>query len=244
MGAASKGVVYTSAMDRACNEVWASKRRSREQRETHHDGGVLDESPDTPDFFCVSDDDPWDIADAMNHPDWPEWQASMGKELASLKAHDVYTLIPHDQVPLGKHVVPSKFVLQYKLDEHGKVCHHKSCVVTKGFAQCPGIDYNKTYAPVAHMELMRAVLHIGATLNWDIHQMDIKTAFLHGDLVEEVYMVQPMGGKEPGKEDWVRCLNKTLYGLMQATQGWNQCLHHTMVNNWYSRVSVDHCIYI
>ena len=93
----------------------------------------------------------------MNQPDWPDWQASMGKELVSLKAHDVYTLISHDQVPLGKCVIPSKFVLQYKLDEHGKVCHHKSCVIAK----CPGIDYNETYAPIAHMELMQAVLHIG-----------------------------------------------------------------------------------
>ena len=74
--------------------------------------------------------------------------------------------------------------------------------------------------------------------------MDIKTAFLHSDLVEEVYMVWPIGGKEPGKENWVRHLNKTLYGLMQATKGWNQCLHCTMVDNRYLRVSVDHCVYI
>ena len=94
------------------------------------------------------------------------------------------------------------------------------------------------------MELMQAVLHIGATLDWDIHQMDIKTAFLHGNLVEEVYMAQLMGGKEPGKEDWVGRLNKPLYSLMQVTRGWNQCLHHTMVDNGYLRVSVDHCIYI
>ena len=147
----------------------------------------------------------------MNCPDWPKWQASMGKELVSLKAHDVYTLIPCDQVPLGKHVILSKFVLQYKLDEHGNVCHCKSCVVVKGFAQHPGIDYNETYAPVARMESMWAVLHIGATLDWDIHQIDIKMAFLHSNLAEEVYMVQLMGGKEPRKEDWVECLNKTLW---------------------------------
>ena len=155
----------------------------------------------------------------------------------------MYTLIPRDQVPLGKCVVLSKFVLQYKLDEHGKVCCCKSHVVTKGFVQRPGIDYNKTYAPVALMGSMRAVLHIGATLDWGVHQMDIKTAFLHGDLAEEVYMAQLMGGKEPGKEDWVGCLNKTLYSLMQAAQGWNQRLHRTMVDNGYARVSVNHCVY-
>ena len=72
-------------------------------------------------------------------------------------------------------------------------------VVAKGFAQKPGIDYTNTYAPVAQMELTRAILHIGASLDWEIHYMDVKMAFLHGDLEEEVYMEQPKGMKEPGK---------------------------------------------
>ena len=74
--------------------------------------------------------------------------------------------------------------------------------------------------------------------------MDIKTTFLHGDLSEEVYMDQPVGGKEPGKEDWASHLNKTLYGLMQAACGWNQHLHRNMVNNGYTRILSDHGVYI
>jgi len=66
------------------------------------------------------------------------------------------------------------------------------------------------------MESMCTILHVSAMLNWDIYQMDVKTAFLHGDLGEEVYMEQLEGGKEPRKEDWVCWLDKTLYGLMQA----------------------------
>ena len=69
-------------MDRTRDEVQAGEQRRHEQRETHHDGGILNESPDTPEIFCVSDDDPRDIADAMNRPDWPKWQVSMGEELA------------------------------------------------------------------------------------------------------------------------------------------------------------------
>src|SRR6266481_6802905 len=120
----------------------------------------------------------------MRHSDWPEWHVSMGKELASLKTHDVYTLIHHDEVSVGKHIISLKFGLQYKMNEHGKVCCHKSHVVVKDYAQHSSINYNKTYAPVTHMESMHVVLHIGAALDWDIHQMDIKTAFLHGDLAE------------------------------------------------------------
>ena len=80
-----------------------------------------------------------------------------------------------------------------------------------------------TYAPVTWMELTRAILHISTSLDWEIHQVDVKTAFLHGDLEEEVYMEQPEGMKEPGarKESWVCYMRKTLYGLMQAACTWN-----------------------
>jgi len=76
------------------------------------------------------------------------------------------------------------------------------------------------------MESMHAILHIGTLLDWEIHQLDIKMAFLHGDLKEEIYMQQPEGHKAPGKEDWVCQLNKTLYGLKQAGRGWMSQLHH------------------
>ena len=113
-------------------------------------------------------------------------------------------------------MIPSKLVLQYKLDENGNISCQKSHVIAKGFAQHLGIDYNKTYTPVSQMESMCTVLHIGTMLDWDIHQMDVETVFLHGNLGEEVYMEQLEGGKEPGKEGWVFWLDKMLYGLMQA----------------------------
>ena len=117
-------------------------------------------------------------------------------------------------------------------------------VIAKGFVQKPGIDYMDTYAPVTWMELTRAILHIGASLDWEIHQMDIKMAFLHGDLKEEVYMEQPEGMKEPGKESWVCYMRKTLYRLMQAAHAWNLRLHHAMIDIGYVCITADHCIYM
>jgi len=70
------------------------------------------------------------------------------------------------------------------------------------------------------MESMHAILHIGTSLDWEIHQLDVKMVFLHGDLEEEIYMHQLEGRKAPGKEDWVCQLNKTLYSLKQAGRGW------------------------
>ena len=117
-------------------------------------------------------------------------------------------------------------------------------VVAKGFAQKPGIDYTDTYAPVTRMESTRAILHIGTSLDLEIHQMDVKTAFLHGDLEEEVYMEQPKGMKEPRKESWVCYMCKTLYGLMQAAHAWNLHLHRAMIDIGYVRITADHCIYM
>src|SRR5467141_3318193 len=117
-------------------------------------------------------------------------------------------------------------------------------MVAKGFVQKPGIKYTETYAPVAHMASIRVLQHIGASLDWEIHQMDFKTAFLHGDLEEEVYMEQPECMKELGKEDWVCYMRKTLYGLMQAAWAWNIRLHRAMLEIGYVCISTDHCIYI
>src|SRR6266481_7132843 len=107
-----------------------------------------------------------------------------------------------------------------------------------------GVDYTDTYAPVARMESMHAILHVGASLDWEMRQLDMKTAFLHGDLEEEIYMHQPDGRKEPGKDKWICCLNKTLYGLKQAGRGWMSRLHREMVNAGFERLDADHCVYV
>jgi hypothetical protein len=91
------------------------------------------------------------------------------------------------------------------------------------------------------MESVRTVLHIGASLDWEIHQLDIKTAFLHGDLEEEVYMRQPKGMEEVRKENSMCKLNKTIYSLVQAARGWNLRLHRAMIDIGYKWVVVDHC---
>jgi len=117
--------------------------------------------------------------------------------------------------------------------------------VAKGYAQHWGIDYDKTTAPTVCLESFHSILHIGTTLDWDLQHFDIKTAFLHGILPEDkmMFMEQPPGFKEPGKEDWVMRLMKSIYGMKQANRIWNQTFHNTMISWGFKRLPCDWCVY-
>src|SRR5882724_807392 len=161
--------------------------------------------------------DPVSYRNAFSRPDAQQWQMAYEEELRSLCEHKVWDLVPHDQVPAGRKVIPSKPVFHYKHDSDQNIIRRNVCLVAKGFAQKPGIDYMDTYAPVACMESTRVLLHIGTSLDWEVHQMDIKMAFLHGNPKEEIFMEQPEGMKEPGKEDWVCYMHKTLWADASCT---------------------------
>ena len=91
-------------------------------------------------------------------------------------------------------------VFLQKWDENNNVSCHKTRIVAKGFSQIEGIDYKETFTPVTCLESVRAVLSLAASMDWKINQFDVKTAFLHGELTEDIYMEQPEGRKERGKE--------------------------------------------
>jgi len=97
---------------------------------------------------------------------------------------------------------------------------HKARLVVKGYAQIFGVDYFDTFAPVARLDTIRLLLALAAQLGWKVYQMDVKSAFLNGFLQEEIYVEQPEGFVEKGKEDKVYRLRKALYGLKQAPRAW------------------------
>ena len=134
----------------------------------------------------VSDNyDPNTFAEASGHP---AWDAAMKEEYKSLLANDTWDLVP---LPKGRKLVRCKWVYRTKYGPDGKVDKHKARLVAKGFSQVEGIDYTETFAPVAKMNSIRLVLSLAASYKWEVHQMDVKSAFLHGDLHEEIYMEQP-----------------------------------------------------
>ncbi|KAL2922825.1 Retrovirus-related Pol polyprotein from transposon TNT 1-94 [Bienertia sinuspersici] len=157
--------------------------------------------------------EPCTFKEAMKHEGW---RAAMQKEITALEDNETWVM---QELPPGKKALGSKWVYKIKHNSDGTVERLKARLVIYGNHQVEGIDYNETFAPVAKMVTVRAFLAIAAAKNWELHQMDVHNAFLHGDLDEEVYMRPPPGfhGSAPGL---VCRLQKSLYGLRQAPRCW------------------------
>ena len=117
-------------------------------------------------------------------------------------------------------------------------------MVAQGFSQIEGIDYTETFAPVVNFTTLHVILALVAHHNLELHQMDVKSAYLNGTLEEIIYMHQPEGFIEQGKETWVCKLNKGLYGLKQAGRTWNSELNTTIKTMGFKRLNSDGCVYI
>ncbi|KAI5355901.1 hypothetical protein L3X38_008796 [Prunus dulcis] len=146
----------------------------------------------------------------------PKWLAAMSSEIKALEDNRTWSLVP---LPLGHRPIGCKWVYKIKYHSDGTIVRYKARLVAKGFTQREGIDYKETFAPVAKLITVRCLLSIAAVHDWPLHQMDVQNAFLHGDLLEEVYMLPPLGYCRPG-EQMVCRLHKSLYGLKQASRTW------------------------
>jgi len=143
------------------------------------------------------------------------------------------------------HLALPQWVLLLKRDEHGNAVCHKAQFVVKGFEQIFGQDYVDTTSPTARMESVRLLLNIATAKDWDIQQVDVKTAFLYGLLPpdEAQYLEQPESFTEPGKEDWVWCLQHGLYGMKQSGCIWNKTMHKAMLGWGFKCLHTDPCVY-
>ncbi|KAF0933208.1 hypothetical protein E2562_016153 [Oryza meyeriana var. granulata] len=148
-------------------------------------------------------------------------------------------------VPLlpGHRPIGLKWVYKVKKNAAGEVIKHKARLVAKGYVQQPGMDFDEVFGPVARIESVRLLLALAAQEGWPVHHMDIKSAFLNGDLIEEVYVRQPPGFTTVGHEDKVLCLDKALYGLRQAPRAWNAKLNETLVVLGLSHSASEHTVY-
>ena len=134
-----------------------------------------------------------------------------------LPKNGTYQLV---ELPKGKRPLKCKWVFKLKKDGNGKLVRYKARLVVKVFEQKKGIDFDEIFSPVVKMTSIRTILSIAASLDLEVEQLDVKTAFLHGDLEEEIYMEQPEGFEVSGKKHMICKLNKSLYGLKQTTRKW------------------------
>jgi hypothetical protein len=188
-------------------------------------------------------DDPKSAKEALDSTLAEEWLAAMHDELKSIKEMGVYTLVPRAAVPKGRKVMRGKFVFRTKRDFMGAVSRYKARYVLLGHQMIYGKDYTKTTSPTARAESLRILFHLAAALDFELTQIDVKTAYLYGAIDETTWMEQPKGFEEPGKEDWLWEIKKGLYSMKQGGQLWNRHMDSQMKAIGFTQLSVKHCIY-
>lgn len=136
-----------------------------------------------------------------------------------------------------------KWVYKLKRYPSGKILKYKSRIVAKGYVQKHGVNYNEVFAPVARIETVRVILALAGTNGWRVNHLDVNSAFLNGNLEEEVYVLQPEGYKKEGEIKKVYKLSKALYGLREASRAWNACLDKYLKSLGFIICALEYPIY-
>ena len=167
------------------------------------------------------------------------WDDSMTVEIVALEDQHTWDIV---DLPPGKIAIGSQWVYKIKYDADGTVRRHKSRVVAMGNKQIEGQDYKETFAPVIKMTTVRLLLRLVAANNWEMYQMDVNNAFLHGDLEEEVYMKIPPGYRHTHPNKVCR-LRKSLYGLKQAPRCWFKKLSDSLLRFGFFQSYDDYSLF-
>nr|GFA23654.1 hypothetical protein [Tanacetum cinerariifolium] len=182
-------------------------------------------------FSCLlSSIEPANVAEALRDVDWV---SAMQEELAQFARLKVWRLVSR---PEGKSVIKTKWIFKNKKDESSLVIRNKARLVAVGYSQQKGVDYDKTFAPVARIEAMHLFLAYVAQKDFIVFQMDVKTTFLNGILKEEVYVGQPLGFVSKQYPDHMYALDKALYGLKQAPRVWYDVLSQFLIDSGFQKV--------
>ncbi|GJU29877.1 putative ribonuclease H-like domain-containing protein [Tanacetum coccineum] len=190
-------------------------------------------------FACLlSQEEPKKVIHALKDPSWLE---AMQEELLQFKLQEVWTLV---ELPNGKRAISTKWVFKNKKNDRGIVIKNKARLVTQGYTQEEGIDYDEVFTPVARIKAIRLFLAYASFKDFVVYQMDVKSAFLYGKIEKEVYVCQPPGFEDPDFPDRVYKVKKALYGLHQAPRAWYETLSTYLLDNRFQRGIIDKTLFI
>ena len=209
-----------------------TRRTTRERRPVEYYG--------YPQAHLTVHQEPTTFDEATACKEKPKWKEAMEKEMKSLKDNEVWELT---SLPPGKKAVGCKWVYKVKINNDGSVERYKARLVARGFDQRYGSDYDETFCPVVRLESLRTLIALSTQRELELHHVDVNTAFLNGTLQEEVYMSQPTGYEEKGKEHLVCRLRKSIYGLKQSSRCWNTALDSHLKKMGFTQSKSDPCIY-
>ena len=195
--------------------------------------------PDFISFMTIRE--PQTYKEAITSPEALSWKEAINSEVEFILQNHTWELV---DIPPGSKPIGCKWIFKRKLKADGSVDKYKARLVAKGYRQKEGLDYFDTYSPVSRITSIRTLIAIASLNNMEIHQMDVKTAFLNGELDEEIYMEQPEGFLVQGQENKACKLVKSLYGLKQAPKQWHEKFDHTMLSHGFKINECDKCVYI
>lgn len=221
------------------NVTQGRERRTPVWMEDYVSGDELSE--EEAETYMVQDDigdDPIMFEEAVKHD---KWRKAMDCEIKSIEKNQTWEL---SDLPTGAKTIGVKWIFKTKLNEKGEVNKYKARLVAKGYSQQHGIDFTEVFAPVARMDTVRMIVALAACRGWDIFQLDVKSAFLHGELKEDVYVHQPQGYVKKGKEHKVYKLHKALYGLKQAPRAWFSRIESQFLKEGFQKCPNEQTLFI
>ena len=188
----------------------------------------------------MEENDPINLRQAIESPNAQLWINAMNDEMKSMEDNGVWELV---SLPKGVKPIGCKLIFTTKRDAQGKSVRCKVRLVAKGFTQKQGIDYKETFSPVSSKDSFRTMMALVAHYDLELHQMDVKTAFLNGDLEETIYMEQPECLVSEETKHLVCKLKKSIYGLKQASRQWYHKFHKVVLSFGFEVNAVEDCVY-
>jgi len=212
------------------------QRSMRERRSVISDDYVVflqeNEDPNN----GVMEDDPITVRQAIQDPDSEKWIEAMREEYKSMQDNKVWELVP---LPEGVKPIGCKWLFKTKRDSNGNVERYKAHLVAKGFTQKEGIDFKETFSPISSKDSFRTIMALVAHYDLELHQMDVKTEFLNGDIDKTIYMVQTENFVSGDLNNMVCKLTKSIYGLKQASCQWYHKFHQVILSFGFEMNLVD-----